>query len=286
MEHLLFLATLICVWIILSVAANLVVGYTGMMSMGHAGYLGVGAYTAATANIFLGVNYLLTIPLAAVVTAAVAVVTVIPLLRLGTFYFALATLGLNFVLFDIFLNVGPRVEGTEGLFGMVMPAGLETTTARFALTLLLTAACVGIAWRLVTAPLGRVLRSVRDREDALRALGKNPRGYQIAIWGVSGALTGVAGALYAVTLFYIDPTLFTLNTSILVLVYIGVGGLASIAGSILGPLLLIAFTESFRFLGVHSSLAGPIQQGIYGLLLIGLMIYRRQGLIGKYDFRE
>lgn len=286
MEHVLFLATLICVWIIVSVAVNLVIGYTGMMAMGHAAYLGVGAYTATTLNIFLGVNYLLTIPVAAVVTAAVAVVTVIPLLRLNGFYFALATLGLNFVLFDIFHNLGPRVEGTEGLYGIVLPDFLATVGARFVVTFLITAACVLVGWRLVTAPLGRVLRAIRDREDAVRALGKNPATYQIAVWGVSGALTGVAGALYAVTLFYIDPTLFRLDASILALVYIGVGGLASIAGSILGPLLLITFTEAMRFLVLPSNLAGPIQQGIYGALLIGLMIFRRQGLMGKYDFRE
>ena len=88
------------------------------------------------------------------------------------------------------------------------------------------------------------------------------------------------------TLFYIDPTLFTLDASILVLVYIGVGGLASTTGSVLGVILLIAFNESLRFLGLPSQFVGPFQQAIYGLLLILLMIFRRRGLVGKYDFTE
>jgi ABC-type branched-subunit amino acid transport system permease subunit len=131
-----------------------------------------------------------------------------------------------------------------------------------------------------------LLRATRDRPEAVSSVGKNPTACQIVVWGVSGALTGLAGALYAVTLFYIDPTLFTLNASILMMVFVGVGGLASIAGSILGPVLLIAFTESLRFIGLPSQLLGPAQQGLYGALLIGLMIFRRQGLVGTHDFRE
>ncbi len=286
MEHLLFVGTLILVWVIVSVAANLVIGYTGMMAMGHAAYLGVGAYTAASLNIFLGVDYFTCIAAAAIVSALVAVLTLLPLLRLEGFYFALATLGLNFVFFDLFHNLAPRVEGSEGLHGLKLPWLLASTETRLMTTLVVTIICVLFAKRLVDAPLGRVLRAVRDRPDAVLAVGKQPTRYQAAIWGVSGAMTGIAGALYAATLFYIDPTLFTMNASILILVFVGVGGLASIAGSVLGPIMLITFTESLRYVGMPSHLAGPVQQALYGALLIGLMIFRRQGLMGQHDFRE
>jgi branched-chain amino acid transport system permease protein len=286
MDHLFYLGTLISVWVIVSLAANFVIGYTGMMAMGQAVYLGFGAYTAATLNISLGLNYFLALALAAVASGVVAVLTLLPLLRLSGFYFALATLGLNFVFFDLFHNLAPRVEGSEGLYGLNLPAPLASPAAQFVTTLLITIVCILAAIRLVGSPFGRILRAMRDRPDALIAVGKNPTTYQIVIWGVSGALTGLAGGLYAATLFYIDPTLFTLNTSILILVYIGVGGLASIAGSVLGPVLLIVFTESLRYLGLPSVLAGPIQQGLYGALLIGLMLFRRQGLVGNHDFKE
>lgn len=286
MEHLLYVGSLMCVWIIVSVAVNLVIGYAGMMAMGHAAYLGIGAYTAASLNIFLGVDYFSAMVIAALSGAVVAVLTLLPLLRLSGFYFALATLGLNFVFFDLFHNLAPRVEGSEGLHGLKLPAALASADTRFVTTLSITVACILAARRLVGSPFGRLLRATRDRPEAVSSVGKNPTACQIIVWGVSGALTGLAGALYAATLFYIDPTLFTLNASILMMVFVGVGGLASIAGSILGPVLLIAFTESLRFIGLPSQLLGPVQQGLYGALLIGLMIFRRQGLVGKHDFRE
>jgi branched-chain amino acid transport system permease protein len=286
MDYIFFLATVICVWIILSVAANLVVGYTGLMSIGHAAYLAIGAYTAASLNIFLGVNFLIALPIAAVVTAVFAMLTVVPLLKLDTFYFALATMGLNVVVADTIHNAGPRVPGTEGLFGVTLPDLLASSEARMGLALVLAAGCVAAAQWIVTSPYGRSLRALRDREDALRSLGKNPRYFQISIWGVSGFLSGIAGAMYATTLFYIDPTVFALTVSFVLLVYIGVGGLASILGAILGPTLLIAFNEGLRFVGLPSDVAGQTQQFLYGLLLIGLMIFRRQGLVGTYDFKE
>ncbi|MDP2619999.1 MAG: branched-chain amino acid ABC transporter permease [Hyphomicrobiales bacterium] len=286
MDHIFYLGTLMCVWVTVSLAANFVIGYTGMMAMGQAVYLGFGAYVAAALNIYLGVNYFVAMVVAALASGAVAVLTLVPLLRLSGFYFALATLGLNFVFFDLYNNLGPRVEGSEGLYGLILPALLASPRPQFVTTLLITIGCILAANHLVNAPFGRALRATRDQPDALIALGKNPTHYQIVVWGVSGALTGLAGALYAATLLYIDPTLFTLNASILVLVYVGVGGLASNAGSVLGPVLLITFTESFRYFGLPSVLAGPIQQGLYGALLIGLMLFRRQGLVGKHDFQE
>jgi branched-chain amino acid transport system permease protein len=286
MDYFFYIGSLMCVWIIVSVAVNLVIGYTGMMAMGHAAYLGIGAYTAAVLNIFLGVDYFSAMAIAALAGAVVAVLTLLPLLRLGGFYFALATLGLNFVFFDLVHNVAPTVEGSEGLYGLKLPALLATADTRFVTTLFITVVCILAARHLVGSPFGRLLRATRDRPEAVSALGKNPAVYKTVVWGVSGALTGLAGALYAATLFYIDPTLFTLNASILVLVFVGVGGLASIAGCIFGPVLLIAFTESLRFIGLPSQLLGPVQQGLYGALLIGLMIFRRQGLVGTYDFKE
>jgi len=286
MEQLLYIGTLISVWTIVALAANLVIGYTGMMSMGQAAYLGVGAYVTAALNILFGVNFYLALLIGLMAAGLVAAITLLPLLRVGGVYFALATLGLNFVFVDVFHNLAPRVEGSEGLYGLRLPALFASSGPRFATTLGIAIACVLLCRRLVMSPFGRALRATRDRPDALAALGKDPRRYQVLVWTFAGGLTGLAGGLYAATLFYIDPTLFTLDASILVLVYIGVGGLASTAGSVLGVILIISFNESMRFLGLPSQFVGPLQQALYGLLLIVLMIFRRRGLVGKYDFKE
>jgi branched-chain amino acid transport system permease protein len=195
-------------------------------------------------------------------------------------------MGLNVVVADTIHNAGPRVPGTEGLFGVKLPGLLSEATGRLGLAVVLTMLCLLFAWRVVQSPYGRSLRALRDREDALRSLGKNPRHFQISIWGISGLLAGMAGALYATTLFYIDPTVFALSVSFVLLVYIGVGGLASVLGSILGPVLLLSFTEGLRFANLPSDITGPAQQMLYGLLLITLMIFRRRGLVGNYDFKE
>jgi branched-chain amino acid transport system permease protein len=286
MDYFFFILSVICVWTILSLAANLVIGYGGLMTIGHVGYLAIGAYTAATLNILFHVNFFYTIPIAMLVTAIVALVTILPLLRLGAFYFGLATLGLNIVITDVLKNVGPKAPGAEGLFGLVLPAVMTVGIWRAAIILAITALVAYLCLQLVRSPFGRSLRAMRDQPDAIESVGKSADRYRITIWTISGALAGLAGALYATTLSYIDPTVFSFLLSFNLLVYIGFGGLASILGSILGPTILIAFGESLRFSGIPSEITGPIQQSLFALLLIFVMLFRRQGLVGKYDFRE
>ena len=178
------------------------------------------------------------------------------------------------------------MEGSEGLYGLQLPGLFASSGPRFAATLAIAVLCVLLCQRVVASPLGRALRATRDRPDALAALGKDPAPLPDGRVELCRRADRARGGLYAATLFYIDPTLFTLDASILILVYIGVGGLASTAGSVLGVILLIAFDESLRFIGLPSQFVGPLQQAMYGLLLIGLMIFRRRGLMGEYDFRE
>jgi branched-chain amino acid transport system permease protein len=286
MEYVLFVLTIVCIWAMMSLSNNLVLGYTGLFSVGHVSYLAAGAYIAATLNIVLRMNYYLAILVAVAGTAIFALLSVLPLLRLGPFHFGLATLGLNVVVVQVLRNVGPRSQAAEGLFGLKLPVPLDTSTGRSVVCALALAICVAAAWRIVNSPFGRSLRAVRDDPIAFESIGKRPRDYRVAIWTVSGGMAGLAGALYATTLFYIDPSVFVVTFSFFLLVYIGVGGLASVIGSILGPLLLIVFNEGLRFSGLPSDFAAPIQQILYGCLLVVLMLFRRQGLLGKYAFRD
>ena len=286
MDYFFFVLTIICIWVIVSLSVNLVLGYAGLFSIGHAGYLGIGAYTTAVLNIILKVDYFWTIPIAVAVTALVALLTYLPLMRLTAFHFALSTLGMNVVIVDLLHNLAPRVPGAEGLFGLQAPEFMTTGPGRFGVVALATLGCVLVALRVVNSPFGRTLRALRDRPEAAEAIGKNPRFYRGVVWTLSGAFCGLAGGLYAVTLFYIDPTVFLVAYSFNVAVYVGVGGLASIAGSILGPALLIAFSEGLRFTGLPSDISGPAQQAIFGALLIFLMLFRRKGLFGRYEFRD
>jgi ABC-type branched-subunit amino acid transport system permease subunit len=281
MDYVYFVGTVICIWALVSLAVNLVLGYTGLFSIGHVGYLGVGAYTSAILNILFDVPYFLTVPIAALVAALVAWLTLLPLLRLDPFHLGLATLGLNVVIADLLRNLAPRTRGAEGLYGMHVPDVMSNALGRFLVVVLVTAVCAAAVRVLVSAPFGRTLRALRDRPEALQSVGKDPRRFRAIAWAISGAIAGLAGALYATTLFYIDPTIF-----LVVLVYVGVGGLASVLGSVLGPALLIAFSESLRFTGLPTDVAGPIQQALFGALLIALMLFRRRGLVGTYELRD
>jgi ABC-type branched-subunit amino acid transport system permease subunit len=285
-DYFYFIIAVIGIWVIMSLSANLVLGYAGQFTIGHVGYLAIGAYTTGILNIFTGMNFFATLPIAIVVTALVALLTLIPLLRLGPLHFGLATLGLNVVIVDLIHNLAPRVQGAEGLFGLTMPAVMVSGPGRCAIVVLLTALCVWVSRILVTSPFGRTLRALRDRPDALQSLGKDVDYYRILVWTISGALAGLAGGLYTATLSYIDPTVFVVLFSFNLLVYIGVGGLASILGSVLGATLLIAFGEALRFGGLPSDISGPVQQALFGLLLVVIMMFRRQGLVGQYEFHD
>jgi ABC-type branched-subunit amino acid transport system permease subunit len=286
MEYWLFVLTIVCIWAMMAISANLVLGYTGLFSVGHVSYLAAGAYIAAVLNILLHVNYFLAIGVAIVGTAIFACLSLLPLLRLGPFHFGLATLGLNVVVVQVLRNVAPRTQGAEGLFGLQLAPPLDSSAGRFVMCALGLAICAAAAWWIVNSPFGRSLRAVRDDPIAFESIGKAAREYRVAIWTVSGGMAGLAGALYATTLFYIDPSVFVVTFSFFLLVYIGVGGLASVVGSILGPLLLIVFNEGLRFTGLPSDFAAATQQILYGCLLVVLMLFRRQGLLGKYAFRE
>jgi len=285
-DYFYFIITVICIWVIMSLAANLVLGYSGQFTCGHVGYLAIGAYTTGILNIFTGMNFFLTLPIAVAITALAALLTLVPLLRLGPLHFGIATLGLNVVIVDLIHNLAPRVQGAEGLFGLTMPAVMMSGPGRCAIVVVLTALCVWFSRIVVSSPFGRTLRALRDRPEALLSLGKDVDYYRILVWTISGALAGLAGGLYTATLSYIDPTVFVVLFSFNLLVYIGVGGLASILGSVLGATLLIAFGEGLRFGGLPSDISGPVQQALFGLLLVVIMMFRRQGLVGQYEFRE
>lgn len=286
MQFVLYVLELIAVWSIVSLATNLVVGYTGMFAMGNAAYFGIGAYISFILNIYLRFPYLVTIPIAMAGTAMVAVATLLPILRLEGFYFAVATLGVNFVIVDLLHNLMPTIGYTDGLFGIIVPAWLNLPVYRF-IFIVFAAGVVFIAiWSLTHSPWGRLIEAIRDDKMAVESLGKNPKKYKCAVWTISGGLCGLAGSLYGVIMSYIDPTQFIFVYSIYLLVYIGFGGLASILGSILGPLILIIFSQLPRFIGLKSSLIGPLEQISYAILLILMMMFRRRGLVGRYEFIE
>jgi branched-chain amino acid transport system permease protein len=130
-----------------------------------------------------------------------------------------------------------------------------------------------------------VLRSIREDEVASEALGKDVNKHKLIVFVVGAFFAGIGGSLYAHYITFIDPSSFTVTESITILLMVIFGGMGSIQGSVVGAVILVVIPELLRFLGVPSSIAAPLRQMIYGLLLVVLMIKRPQGIMGRYRFR-
>jgi len=176
--------------------------------------------------------------------------------------------------------------GLPGIPGFsIFGFSLESTWLYLILVIVFTLVTVFVLQRLVGGAYGRVLRSIREDEIASETLGKYVAKYKLQVFVVGAFFAGIAGSLYAHYITFIDPSSFTVMESITILLMVIFGGMGSIKGSLVGAIMLVMFPEMLRFLGMPSSIAAPMRQMIYGLLLVVFMIKRPQGLLGKYRFR-
>jgi len=289
MEYLLHVFVICGIYSILALSLNLVVGYTGLVSLGHAAFFGIGAYISALLALNLGISPWIGLIAGACGAAVFGVVIGMPSLRLKGDYLALATFGAGMIVYSIAKNWVSLTRGPMGLPGIpgfsVFGLSLESTWLYLILVIVFTLVTVFVLQRLVGGAYGRVLRSIREDEIASETLGKYVAKYKLQVFVVGAFFAGIAGSLYAHYITFIDPSSFTVMESITILLMVIFGGMGSIKGSLVGAIMLVLFPEILRFLGMPSSIAAPTRQMIYGLLLVVFMIKRPQGLLGKYRFR-
>ncbi len=289
MEYLLHIFVICGIYSILTLSLNLVVGYTGLVSLGHAAFFCIGAYISALLALNLGISPWIGLIAGACGAAVFGVVIGMPSLRLKGDYLALATFGAGMIIYSIAKNWVSFTRGPMGLPGIpgfsVFGFSLESTWLYLILVIVFTLVTVFILQRLVGGAYGRVLRSIREDEIASETLGKYVAKYKLQVFVVGAFFAGIAGSLYAHYITFIDPSSFTVMESITILLMVIFGGMGSIKGSLVGAIMLVMFPEMLRFLGMPSSIAAPMRQMIYGLLLVVFMIKRPQGLLGKYRFR-
>lgn len=286
MEYLIHLAILFAIYAILGLSLNLVVGYTGLLSVTHAAFYGIGAYTTAILLTSYNVNFFLS--LAGSIALAMGISTLIGLVlsKFDGDYYALGSLGLNVIVFSVFLNWQSLTRGPLGIPGIARPQlfglSFSANLAFLALTLVMLG-CVYAASRGITrSSFGRALKAIRENEKVLRVFGYNTPHYKLAVFVMAAAMAAIAGSLFAVYITFIDPSTFVVMESVFVLAIIILGGLANLRGSVLGALVLILLPEALRFVGFPTDIAAQMRQAIYGILLIMLMLYRPQGLVGEY----
>jgi branched-chain amino acid transport system permease protein len=290
MDYLLHILILICIYCIVGMSLNLIAGYTGLISIAHAAFYGIGAYTAALLSLRFGVSFLLTIPAAIIVAAAFGFLIGFPSLRIRDDFFVIATFGFQVIIFSVMNNWMELTQGPLGLPGIPQPEvfGYKFSSHLDFLLLSLFFAVVVylISRRLVNAPFGNVLRAIREDELFSQSLGKNVNLYKVLIFSVGAGLVAIGGALYAYYITFIDPTSFTVPESIFMLSIVIVGGAGRLSGSIIGAILLVSIPELLRFIGMPSSIAANMSQILYGGLLVLFMMFRPKGILGEFSFRR
>lgn len=289
MEYLLHILIISGIYIILTLSLNLILGYTGIPALGHIAFACVGAYTSSLLALNYGISPWIGLLIGAVFASLLGIVIGFPSMRLKGDYLALATFGFGVIVYSISKNWVDLTRGPMGLPGIpkfsVIGFELQPVWSYLILVVVFVAVIGFAISRIVHSPFGRILRSIRDDEVASLSIGTNINKYKLIVFVIGAFFAGIAGSLYAHYITFIDPSSFTVMESIAVLLMVVFGGMGTIKGSFIGALILVIFPEMLRFWGLPSSVAAPLRQMIYGLLLIVLMLKRPQGIIGEYRFK-
>ena len=276
-QYVLHVAVLCGVYVVLTLSLNLVTGFCGQFSLGHAGFYGIGAYTAALLAVHHRSPFVVNLAAAAVLAGAIGFLIGLPTLRLGGIYLAMATLGFGEIIYLVLLNWLALTRGPLGIPAIPGPAlfGLDlgTPARQYYVVLALVVLTALVVSRLVNSRFGEAIQAIREDELAAEAMGVPTTALKVLTFTISAAIAGVAGAFFAHYTSFISPSSFTLVESILVLSLLVFGGMGSIEGSIAGAVVLTVAPEVFRFLAEYRLV-------IYGGLLLGLIVFRPQGLLG------
>jgi branched-chain amino acid transport system permease protein len=298
MEYLLHIAILVGIYIVLAVSLDLIAGYTGMLSIAHAAFYGIGAYCAALLALrveipifeSLGLSFLFGLACAVILCGIVGAIVGWPGLRIRDDYFVIATFAFQVITFSVMNNWVSFTRGPMGLPGIPQPIIFGwKVTGHWEFLLLVAIFCAIVIWtsrRIVNSPYGRVLKAIREDEVFAQAAGKNVAAYKVMIFMVGASMAAIAGVMYAHYISFIDPTSFTVMESIFIISIVIIGGAGSLWGPVVGAIVLVSLPELLRFTGLPSSIAANMRQILYGGLLVAFMMWRPQGFLGLYSFKK
>lgn len=279
------LLIIIFIYVILSASLNLALGYTGMLNLGHVAFYAIGAYASALLALNFGVPFWIGILVGGILAAFVGYLLAFPTIRLKGDYLLLGTLGFSIIVEAILKNWSSLTRGPLGLPGIPKPELFGFTFSSpgsyMLLTLVIMILSLVIMTRIANSPFGRLMKAVRDDELATKTLGKNTFNVKAKVLILSAFFAGIAGSMYAHYITFIDPTTFSIIETVLIISMVFIGGTSSIAGSVAGAILLVLLPEPLRFLPLPSALVGGIRQGLYAVLLIAVIRWRPQGLMGE-----
>jgi branched-chain amino acid transport system permease protein len=276
-DYVLRIVITILLYVVLALGQQLLTGFTGILSLGHAGFYGLGAYTSALLVLNFGVPWPLALLSAAVLACVFGVALGFPCLRVGGDYLTLMTIGFGEIARIVFLRWIPVTRGPMGLPNIpspqIGPFVFDTNIHYYYLYLCLAAFTYFCIRRVVNSEIGRSLMAIRDDEIAAMTVGIDIARYKVMAFGISTFFAGMAGSMLAHFLRFIGPMNFTMDESLLMMQMVILGGLGSLPGTILGSAILVVTPEIFRVLTDY-------RQMLNGALMVVLMILRPQGLMG------
>lgn len=282
MEYILHLLILVCIYIMLSQSLNLAAGFGGMISLAHAGFYGIGAYTAALLAVNYQIPFLISLPTAMILSGLLALLISTIALRTVDDYFIICTLGIQVIVFSLMNNWISLTKGSLGIPGIpniqIFGISIESKWTFILLTVCFVILIFFFLKKLTDSAFGRTLRALSEDEIFTQSLGKNVYLSKVIAFTLSGMLAAVPGVLYAYYISYINPTSFTVDESIFILSIVIIGGIQNFWGSVIAATFLVLLPEALRFVGMPNTIAANMRQIIYGGVLIFMMFRYSRGL--------
>ena len=297
MNYILHLVILFDIYFIVALSLNIIVGYCGLLTLSHAAFFGLGTYAYALSVQAWGWDFFSAAALGIGIAALASLVLSFAAWRFRGDFFVLISLSIQFALFSVINNwhkpgddpgtLTNLTNGPYGLGGIPRPTMFGYTFESIeSIVILFTIIAVLFAffcWKLLASPWGRMLQAMRDDELAARGLGKYVRLAKVQAIAIACAMAGFAGVLYASYISFIDPATASLTDSLLLLTMIIIGGVGNtFRGPLVGAFVLLAIPEALRWADLPDQLAAELRLLIFGVLLIGMMHLRPQGLAGNY----
>jgi branched-chain amino acid transport system permease protein len=282
--YVLRLANVAAIWVIVALGLHFILGMTGQISIGHAAFFGIGAYTSSLLTVDFGCSFWLALPASCLTSSLFGVLLGFPAIKIRTHYLALVTIGFQEIFRLVMMNWTSFTHGASGVSRIPPPLffGVPLSTDRryYYLVLPFLLLAIWSAARISGSSVGRTMRAVKEREVAAQTLGINIRSMKVLAFTLGAAYAGIGGSLYAHLATYINPDSFTLGESINSLIMLLIGGIGSVAGAVIGAVVITLLPEALRFMQGYHML-------VFSIALVALMIFMPKGLIGIwYQMKE
>ncbi|PKL18761.1 MAG: branched-chain amino acid ABC transporter permease [Spirochaetae bacterium HGW-Spirochaetae-5] len=275
------------IYAIAAMGLNLIVGYTGLLSLCQAGFLAIGAYTTAVLMTTFHMGFWESMIISGFIASLFGILIGIPTLRLKGDYLAIATLGFGEIVRNVILNWDSVTKGPMGINGIPGPSIFGTTLssmdkpAWIVIIWIFVAATYYFIRRIIRSRVGRALEAIREDEIAASSMGINTAKYKIGAFTTGAFLAGIAGSLFAAFNQSVAPLTFDFMMSIMILCMAVLGGLGNSFATIVGAVIIVLASELPRLMGISHIIPPQLNQILFGLILVLMMIYRPQGIIGR-----